>query len=250
MSAWRASWQLPLGWGVTLAVVSTYLVLSLASGGRFARRYGTAWLRAWGRALLRVMGVRLAVRGAEHLAGRAARVIVFNHSSMLDIFVVCALLPPGGVPVVKREVLRWPLVGQVIGFLDVVPIDRGRHAEAVAALHRVAQRLRDESLSVFIAPEGTRSRTGALGEFRLGAFHLASPGGLPVVPLVIHRADRLMPRGQWWSRRGVLQVSVLPPCLEEPLAAERLRSAARELRERVARELSAPGPWLAETRTA
>lgn len=68
-------------------------------------------MRRWGRAILRIAGVTLETSGMEHLAPREKRVVTFNHGSILDIFIVLALLPAGGVPVVKREVYYYPFAG-------------------------------------------------------------------------------------------------------------------------------------------
>ena len=59
--------------------------------------------------MLAILGVRLIVRGREHVSGRVGRIVPFNHASTLDIFIVQAILPDGGVPVAKREFIRVPM---------------------------------------------------------------------------------------------------------------------------------------------
>ena len=65
--------------------------------------------------------------------------------------------------------------------------------------------------SVVIAPEGTRSRDGTLGPFKLGAFHMARQAGVPIVPLVIHNAQDALPYKGVVVRPAEVKVTVLPP---------------------------------------
>lgn len=189
------------------------VVVTLVSLVTFDARWRVvpAMIRWWGRTMLRLVRVRIDVSGAEHLAGRRMRVVVFNHASMLDAFIVAALLPPGGTAAVKREVLRYPGVNLAIWALGFVIIDRGHTDRARKSLARAAVRMRDEHLSVFIAPEGTRTRDGRLLPFRRGAFHLALDAGAPIVPLVLYGAGTLKPRGSLVTRPGTVRVLALPP---------------------------------------
>ena len=68
-----------------------------------------------------------------------------------------------------------------------------------------------EGRSVCIAPEGTRSTSTHVGRFKKGAFHLAMQAGVPIVPIVIHNAIDVAPRGQFVFKPATVKVSVLPP---------------------------------------
>jgi 1-acyl-sn-glycerol-3-phosphate acyltransferase len=207
----RALWQSFAVWTFTALFGSFVIVVSILTLGRWSDTFGRRMMRIWGRVLLRIAGVTLETSGMEHLRSRETRVVTFNHGSILDIFVVLALLPDGGVPVVKREIYYYPFVGWGVPFLPVLAIDRGNPARARAALRETAARMNRERLSVVIAPEGTRSRTGALGRFKLGAFQIALQSHAPIVPLVIFGAFEAWPRGAWQSRGGRLRVRAYPP---------------------------------------
>jgi HAD superfamily hydrolase (TIGR01490 family) len=155
-------------------------------------------------------GVRLDVRGAEHLAARRPAVYLFNHQSQLDVVVLAKLLRGGFTAVAKKEAAAIPGFGAAFRLADVAFVDRGDTASAKAALEPAVQRLR-EGVSLVIAPEGTRSVTPALGPFKKGAFHVAMQAGVPIVPIVIRNAGELMWRGASTIREGVVEVVVLPP---------------------------------------
>lgn len=234
----RAARQHLLGWSFTAVMGALLMATALLSLGTLSHPVGRPLLRVWGRGMLAIMGVRLVVRGREHVRGRASRIVAFNHASTLDMFIVQATLPDGGVPVAKREFIYVPIVGWVVYLLDFVLLDRTDRTRAAASLARAARRIARERLSVIIAPEGTRSRTGELGPFKLGPMHLAVASHAPLVPMVISGSARCMPHGQLWSRPGAVIVEFLPPIPTDHFTLENLRAEADHLRDRFVAELS------------
>jgi HAD superfamily hydrolase (TIGR01490 family) len=154
-------------------------------------------------------GVRLDVRGAEHLATRPA-VFVFNHQSQLDVLILAKLLRGGFTGVAKKELANSPGFGLMFRLADVAFVDRHSTTQARKALEPAVQKLRN-GISLAIAPEGTRSATPALGPFKKGAFHVAMQAGVPIVPIVIRNAGELMWRGARTIHAGTVQIAVLPP---------------------------------------
>ncbi len=201
-------------------------------------------------------GVRLNVRGAEHLAIRPA-VFLFNHQSQLDVLILAKLLRGGFTGVAKKELANSPGFGLMFRLADVAFVDRGNAAQAHRALEPAVQKLRD-GISLVIAPEGTRSATPALGPFKKGAFHVAMQAGVPIVPIVIRNAGELMWRGASTIRAGTVQIAVLPPIPTLGWTVDELDKHLQEVREQylatladwpgrgsgrvVATEASAPGP--------
>src|SRR6266516_637450 len=154
-------------------------------------------------------GVRLDVRGAEHLAARPA-VFIFNHQSQLDVLILAKLLRGGFTGVAKKELAHSPGFGLMFRLADVAFVDRHDTAQARKALEPAVQKLRD-GISLVIAPEGTRSATPALGPFKKGAFHVAMQAEAPIVPIVIRNSGELMWRGAATIHSGTVQIAVLPP---------------------------------------
>jgi HAD superfamily hydrolase (TIGR01490 family) len=154
-------------------------------------------------------GLRLDVRGAEHLVTRPA-VFLFNHQSQLDVLILAKLLRGGFTGVAKKELAHSPGFGLMFRLADVAFVDRHDTAQARKALEPAVQKLRD-GISLAIAPEGTRSATPALGPFKKGAFHVAMQAGVPIVPIVIRNSGELMWRGATTIHAGTVQITVLPP---------------------------------------
>nr|WP_222132138.1 HAD-IB family hydrolase [Pseudonocardia sp. C8] len=156
-------------------------------------------------------GIDVEVTGAEHLVSSRPCVFVFNHQSKLDVPILMKLLRESFTGVAKKEAAQIPVWGQLFSIADVAFIDRGNTRQAREALQPAVDKLRDEGISLAIAPEGTRSPTPRLGPFKKGAFHIAMQAAVPVVPVVIRNAGEIMWRGAQTLRGGTVQVAVLPP---------------------------------------
>jgi 1-acyl-sn-glycerol-3-phosphate acyltransferase len=197
------------------------------------REFGTGWARSpvarAARAAIQAGAltplvhaeVTPVVHGLDRLAalGDQPCVIVANHASHLDTAVLLTALPP---EVRRRTAVAaaadyffdawWRAAGTALVFATV-PIERRGGAPS-----RTPSRLLAQGWNVVVFPEGTRSRDGWLGRFRLGAATLALERGVPVLPVAIRGTHAAMPRGRAWPAPGRPQVHVLfgPPLQPRP----------------------------------
>lgn len=247
----RSRLSVVLRHGGAIAFSSVWLpamvVLCGVAGRNRRNRIGPAMQRVWGRTLLTIGGVRLEVPPAVQamLDDRKMRVLLFNHASTLDLVVGAALMPPGGVTVVKRELGRVPLIGQASWAVGNIAVDRANAPSARATMAAAARRMRDETLQVIVAPEGTRAEEGALGPFKLGAFHIAQQAGAPIVPLVFHDCARIWPRHTPAPLPGTVRVRALPELDLSQVPPEGLRAVADRVRQQYMEALAA-GPDAAD----
>lgn len=189
-------------------------------------------VRAWGRVPLWALGIKLDVHGLEHRDSPGAKIVLFNHVSVLDLFVLSALSPKRPLVLYKKEFERVPGLGRALSGLGMIPVDRSNHEAALASVEAARTQLAAETdAAVMIAPEGTRSRLGGLQEFKLGAFHLAASTGVPIVPLIMRGIDSVLPMGSLLARSGVVRVDFLPPIPTKDWSSEEVREHAREVRE-------------------
>ena len=177
-------------------------------------------------------GIDVEVTGAEHLVSSRPCVFVFNHQSKFDVPVLMKLLRGGFTGVAKKEAASIPLWGQLFRIADVAFVDRGNTRQAREALQPAVDTLRNDGISLVIAPEGTRSSTPRLGPFKKGAFHIAMQAGVPMVPIVIRDAGQIMWRGAQTLRGGTVHVDVLPPIDTSEWSVETLPSHVDEVRSR------------------
>jgi 1-acyl-sn-glycerol-3-phosphate acyltransferase len=168
--------------------------------------------RAWASIHLKVAGVSVLLQGADNVA-RPPFLLMSNHQSALDIYVLLAAMPIMFKFVAKRELFRIPLFGWAMKKAGYISIDRANPREALKAIEEAAGKLKDGT-PVLIFPEGHRSHHGKLLPFMKGAFSLASRAGVPVVPLAIIGSSTLQPTGSILSapaRKGQVTVSIGRP---------------------------------------
>lgn len=163
----------------------------------------------WGEFGSALAGVDIRVRGEQHLWANRPAVFLFNHQSAIDVLIIAKLLRRDFNAIAKQEIALNPLVGPVFRVADTVFVDRRNHEKAIEALRPVVDSLRS-GLSLAIAPEGTRSNSDRLGPFKKGPFHIAMQAGVPLVPIVIHNASDVLPKGALFIRPARVQVDVLP----------------------------------------
>lgn len=149
-------------------------------------------------------------------------IYVSNHTSALDIFVGIWLGPSGVVGVAKKQVVWYPFFGQLYAISGHLLIDRNDRANAVAALGELARLIAKHRLSVWMWPEGTRSKDGRLRPFKKGFAHLALATRLPIVPVVVTGAHRAWRKGSVMLEPVSLGISVLDPIPTVDWTAETL----------------------------
>ncbi|HTK61575.1 MAG TPA: HAD-IB family hydrolase [Pseudonocardia sp.] len=187
-------------------------------------------------ALATDMGLALAgvdvkvISGAEHLWSARPCLFLINHQSKMDPFLFAKIVRSGFTGVMKAEAKNVPGFGQLFQFADVAFIDRGNFAQAKDALAGAVTKLKEEGLSIAMSPEGTRSATPALGEFKKGAFHIAMQAGVPIVPVVFRNAGEIQWRGAQTIRPGTVETVVLPPVDTSGWSVKTLNEHVAEVR--------------------
>jgi putative phosphoserine phosphatase / 1-acylglycerol-3-phosphate O-acyltransferase len=188
-----------------------------------------------------LIGMDIKVRGEEHLWSHRPAVFVFNHQSKADVVIAAKLLRRDIAGVGKQEIKKeTPILGMVMELGGVVFIDRADGKSAINAMKPLVDAMRTEGKSVVIAPEGTRTVSPKLAPFKKGAFHLALQAGVPIVPIVIHNAGDVAPKGDFVFRPATVQVEVLPPVETSHWHAESIDEHVREVRNMFARALGQP----------
>ncbi|MDH4047752.1 MAG: HAD-IB family hydrolase [Gammaproteobacteria bacterium] len=183
----------------------------------------------WGEFGSALAGIRIKISGEHHLWEQRPAVFLFNHQSAIDVLIIAKLLRKDFTAIAKQEISKNPLVAPVFRVADTVFVDRKNHQKAMDALKPVVETLRS-GLSVAIAPEGTRSSGDRLGEFKKGPFHIAMQAGVPVVPIVIHNASDVLPKGNFFIRPTRVVVDVLAPVSTEDWKPETVETHLRDIR--------------------
>ncbi len=202
----------------------TTLVLSLFGGPRRLFRWSQ-----WGfRSLLRIIGLRVEVKGLDNVQPGVGYLYMVNHLTFLDHFVLVGNVPDFILGLEKVENLKIPVYGTMTKWWGNVAIDRSDREGSIRMIEGCKHHLA-EGTSFGVAPEGTRSRDGLVGPFKKGVFHMARDMGAPIVPVSLIGMRERNPDRKFLFSPGPVQMQVHPPIpsdRDEPLDA--LVAAVRE----------------------
>jgi len=188
----------------------------------------------WGaKTWLKACGAEVRVTGKENLDPDRSYVFASNHRSYLDTAALFCYTGKRIGLVAKKELLKAPVLGQGMGFVNVIAIDRSNPERARQSMEKARQVMADGySFGVFV--EGTRAMPGELLPFKKGAFHLALQTDAPIVPVAITNTDWMMGKKTGVAYPGVIEISLLPPI---ETRGRELMDLLRETRAAVADEL-------------
>ncbi len=147
--------------------------------------------RIWSKIILKVFcGVNLRVIGLEKIDRNKIYIIISNHRSNTDIFVATASIPLQFRWLAKKSLFKLPLIGYGMKICGYIPVEREKSFSAVRSLENVKKAL-EQNKSVWIFPEGTRTRKEELGTFKRGAFLIAKETNIPILPVVMYNTDKI-----------------------------------------------------------
>ena len=186
---------------------------------------------------LRLSGVRVVVKGLELLDSKQTYVFVANHRSYLDTATLFVFTGRRIGLLAKKELLKVPVLGVGMGFVNVMAIDRSNRESAIRTTEAAAERIRSGiSFGVFV--EGTRAQPGELLPFKKGAFYMAQQASVPIVPIAIKHSDELMGKGTGEARAGTIEMVLLPPVSTRDVATdEDINKLIANVRGSIAKEL-------------
>ncbi|MFI8743921.1 1-acylglycerol-3-phosphate O-acyltransferase [Pseudomonas sp. NPDC077186] len=136
---------------------------------------------------------------------RRACVIIANHQSNYDLYVLGRVVPRRTVSIGKQS-LKWlPLFGQLYWLSGNVLIDRSNPAAAKRAMLTTTETLRQRDTSIWVFPEGTRNLGHGLLPFKKGAFQMAIAAGVPIIPVCVSNYAQAMRLNRWDSGRILIR---------------------------------------------
>ena len=189
-----------------------------------------SWVaHGWGKFNLKHSQITLNIHGQENLT-RTPAIFVINHQSMTDIFIISALLPDKTLPIAKKSFGTIPILGWFLRATGVVLIDRYNPSKALEGMKQAKDIIIKQGLSIVMAPEGTRTKTGELQPLKKGAFYLAIQTKLPMIPITIVGAYDLFPKSSWIPKSGCVTVHIDPPLDTRHWSIETIPTHMEELR--------------------
>ncbi len=172
----------------TIIVATITIVLAVVVGPKTASKMGIVWSRinAW------VTPMLVTVQGRENINKDISCVVVSNHQSQYDIFVLYGWLGIDFKWVMKQELRSMPGLGMACEKIGHIFIDRSNTRAALNSINAAREKIINGT-SVLFFPEGTRSSSARMRPFKKGAFKFALDLGLPILPVTIKGTRHILP---------------------------------------------------------
>ncbi len=187
--------------------------------------------------LLKVAGIRVDVKGTEHIQRERPQIFIANHQSWFDSFVLCAILKVPVTFISKKEMFRVPVYNYLMKRLHFISVDRDHPRGILKQLSDISALFHSE-ISLIIYPEGSRSKSGEVGVFRRGGLFFASSTNVPVVPVTLIGTRDIMPYGQYLIKYGGrVKVIISEPVDIGKAGKERQLKLTEEIRQQIIKNL-------------
>ncbi len=189
----------------------------------------------------RIVGLKIHMEEPEFLAGMKSAVYAGNHQSNWDIVALAPCVRPGVIAIGKKSLVWVPLFGLIYFLAGNVRLDRENKQKAMETMNKVSQDLGSGKYSIWIFPEGTRSKGTGLGKFKPGAIVTASEAGVPLVPIVASTYFDDFDMNRW--NNGHVLIKYLDPIeypkfdMKNKEDLRRVRTCTQELHDLFAREI-------------
>jgi 1-acyl-sn-glycerol-3-phosphate acyltransferase len=228
----------------TFLVVDPLIILSTIFCGTIAAftspKTQTTMARLWGRSILAFARVKVEVEGLEHIKAGQGYVLVSNHLSYMDTPTILASIPVDFRFLAKEELFKIPFMGDHLkraGHI-AVPLDDPR--ASIKTLSLAAKTIQSLGISLLVFPEGGRSDTGELQDFKDGAAYLAIKAEAPVVPLAVIGTRKVLPMHGKKITAGKVRLIIGAPIATTGLTTRDRAALTATMRERIVQMLGAP----------
>ena len=169
--------------------------------GRLTREASDRRLASWSARVVANAAMTIDVKGRDNVDPAVTYLVMSNHQSHYDVAVLYCVLGSSIRMIAKRELFDVPIFGRAMREAGFISIDRQNRSSALQSLDDAKAKLASGT-SIWIAPEGTRSETGALLPFKKGGFAIAQATGTMVLPVSIRGTRDVLQASALRSRAG------------------------------------------------
>jgi len=226
--SWNALWQFPLAFLICFLGLILLFILVLFLSTRFVNpkkevekpsSYFRFMLNQLCRMLLILAGVQVHVTGIEKVPRDRRFMLVSNHLFAYDPVVYYYAMPWADLAFLsKKENFSLVMVAEIMREVLCLPLDRENDREALKAILKAIQFLKEDKCSIGVFAEGGTSKTGELKPFRNGAFKVAQRAEVPIVVCAIANTRAIF--RNMFRRRTDVYLDVLEVIEPETFAGE------------------------------
>ncbi|NMP25744.1 1-acylglycerol-3-phosphate O-acyltransferase [Rahnella sp. SAP-1] len=183
-----------------------------------------------------IFGLKVEKRTPPDAAHYGNCIYIANHQNNYDMVTASSMVQPRTVTVGKKSLLWIPFFGPLYWLTGNLLIDRDNRAKAHGTISQVVEQFKKKDISIWMFPEGTRSRGRGLMPFKTGAFHAAIAAGVPIVPICVSNTSNKIKLNRWSN--GLVIIEMLPPVDTSQYGKERLRELAEHCRQMMGEKIA------------
>ena len=149
----------------------------------------------WYSKMHKLLGIKLIRR--PYTGERQPAIYIANHQNNYDMVTISSMMPKKTVTIGKRSLIWIPFFGLVYWATGNIFINREKRSSAISTMTKVGEIIQQRQISIWMFPEGTRSRGRGLLPFKTGAFHTAISAGVPIIPIVCSTLHNKVDLNRW-----------------------------------------------------
>ena len=176
-----------------------------------------------------IFGLKVEKRFPQGYEQHGKAIYIANHQNNYDMVTASNIVQPPTVTVGKKSLLWIPFFGQLYWLPGNLLIDRNNRAKAHGTIAQVVKHIQKRNISVWMFPEGTRSRGRGLLPFKTGAFHAAIAAGVPIIPVCVSGTSNKINLNR--LKNGLVIVEMLPPIDTTGYGKDQIRELAAHCHE-------------------
>lgn len=193
------------------------------------------------RVMLWLAGIEVRTLGAESIDLMKPYVMIGNHVNWLDHFILATVIPLAHVGFEKESNFRVPVYGPMMRRWGNVRVSRSKDPAEARRIAREATEMLQNGVGFLVYPEGTRSRTGSIGNFKKGGFHTAIGAKAWILPFTYNGSHDVVGTNRWWAMPGCVTVTFHPPIEAARYGKPGVNQLASDTREVISRAYYGPG---------
>lgn len=197
----------------------------------------TKKVSGWAMGRMKDSGSKVNVYGIENLPKDKNILFVANHQSNFDILLLLAYLPVPKGFVAKEELEKLPFISQWMKRIHCLFMNRKDIKQSAQIIIEGIKQLKS-GINMVIFPEGTRSKTGRLGEFKSGSFKLATKSKCPIVPLTIDGTRNIMEANNYRIKPVTVNLYIHPAIDVTSLSKDETAQLPEKVRETIEKDLN------------
>ena len=220
---------------IGIAIFTTFRAIKTVIRGIINKNKGNYFyeeMKKWANELLKIICTNITIKGLDNIDNNEKYIYIANHTNLIDIPILVKALVNDKINFMYRESLqKMPMIGFALKHSPFIPIIRENiRKDSIQKANTILQ----NAGSVVIFPEGTRSKTGQIANFKRGAFMLADISGKKIIPIAISGVENITPPNKTFKiNKSNIIVEIGEPINKLPKERKELLIAIENIRNNI-----------------